>query len=372
MACKGCRAGHARPITSVAALPRHGQTGAAGGRAAVGRRAEHLPDEAAWRWRLQLQVERRMSPVRAAIVALSVAAWVSQPQPAGADPARVWATVAAAAVYVVIDFLLVYRRPDLAARFPHGSALADQVIILAWIWATGLGRSPFLPFIFIAVMAAPLRLPPAGAIPVTVVFAAVWGLVAPPDQRFFAGYIALLGGALTAWTSVIQNDRRASLRDPLTGCFTRPYAMFRIEHLLRQAALPFTVALLDLDGFKRVNDTYGHDAGDRVLQEATQRITAHLHGGDVLARYGGDEFLLVWVGRAGPAARDAADQMRAALADAPFTLAVPPAELRLTTSVGLTEAEPGLTVADLLRRADRSLYDAKNGKNRVVLAATPT
>jgi diguanylate cyclase (GGDEF)-like protein len=122
--------------------------------------------------------------------------------------------------------------------------------------------------------------------------------------------------------------------------------------------------MVDLDGFKAVNDRHGHDAGDSVLVAAADALQRALRAEDVLGRLGGEEFLAVLPDTAaGPAAR-AAERLRAAVADAGGPVAV-------TASVGWAVLQPGEEPDELVRRADDALYAAKQeGRDRVKGAAT--
>ncbi|MBL8864664.1 MAG: GGDEF domain-containing protein, partial [Planctomycetia bacterium] len=130
---------------------------------------------------------------------------------------------------------------------------------------------------------------------------------------------------------------------------------------------PLAVVMFDLDRFKSVNDTYGHLCGDYVLRELSGRIRKFVRREDLFARYGGEEFSLVLVETGLPKAIDAAERIRKTVADTPFKF--DGASLNLTVSLGVavTCGEEGLTPAELLKRADGFLYQAKQGgRNRVV------
>jgi diguanylate cyclase (GGDEF)-like protein len=123
------------------------------------------------------------------------------------------------------------------------------------------------------------------------------------------------------------------------------------------------VIALDLDSFKTVNDMHGHEAGDRVLVEVGAVLNRYARVGDLAARVGGEEFLVILHDTDSTGVLVAAERLRAQIE----TVTVPGVRLRVTTSVGVTVLEPrDLDPAAVLRRADAALYDAKhNGKNRV-------
>lgn len=159
-------------------------------------------------------------------------------------------------------------------------------------------------------------------------------------------------------------------RDPLTGLGNRRHLERRSAELLGTAAMtatPMTVALLDVDHFKQVNDQYGHAAGDRVLVAMGQLLRENTRSGDIVARHGGEEFVLVLAGMAAQRAFEVCDRLRERVHTFPWG---PRCGLRapLTVSLGLASA-PGYDLPDLLHRADRALYRAKGeGRNRVLLA----
>ena len=160
--------------------------------------------------------------------------------------------------------------------------------------------------------------------------------------------------------------------DDLTGAKNRRHFMERAElevHRLRRHRVPFSVALLDLDHFKLVNDTHGHQAGDDVLKEAVRRWQLGRRPFDTLGRLGGEEFAILLPGADAEAAMTVAERLRAVIADAPFdTIAGP---IDVTVSIGIAEAEDtDQTIEGTLGRADAALYLSKHaGRNRVTKAS---
>jgi two-component system cell cycle response regulator len=162
----------------------------------------------------------------------------------------------------------------------------------------------------------------------------------------------------------------SSMRDVLTGAFNRRYFYQRLGGELAFAVRHRTevsVLMLDLDHFKRLNDTLGHAAGDRVLQEVTKVIARTLRSEDVLARLGGEEFVVILRGTAQADAITVAERIRVAVAGSTFALGEH--DLRVSVSAGVsTSSELGQasTVETLLTLADRRLYEAKDaGRNSV-------
>jgi diguanylate cyclase (GGDEF)-like protein len=126
---------------------------------------------------------------------------------------------------------------------------------------------------------------------------------------------------------------------------------------------PMALCFLDLDHFKAINDTHGHDVGDRVLQGVARVILSRQHGHDLSARIGGEEFILVWPGLTRLAAQRRAQALLAEIA------ALSEPELRISASIGLSLRDEGESLPELMRRADMALLRAKrNGRARVELA----
>jgi two-component system cell cycle response regulator len=161
-----------------------------------------------------------------------------------------------------------------------------------------------------------------------------------------------------------------ALTDPLTGLYNQRYLMRHLHGLL--AAGPKTdlaALMIDVDHFKNINDTYGHEAGDRALRAIAETLREQTRVFDSLARYGGEEFVVIMPGITEESAVAAGERLRAAVADLVFE-PTPGNRARLTVSVGIARSLGGEETAEaLLRRADHALYDAKRGgRNRVSLA----
>jgi len=124
---------------------------------------------------------------------------------------------------------------------------------------------------------------------------------------------------------------------------------------------PFSLTMYDLDYFKQVNDVFGHDAGDDVLQAVTGLVKESIRGADVVARWGGEEFMVLMPETDMRAAREASEKMRLAIAGHCFDKVG-----NLTASFGIAAFEPQDDLYSLLKRADDALYRAKSkGRNRV-------
>ncbi|GAA6199253.1 diguanylate cyclase [Aquicoccus sp. SU-CL01552] len=176
--------------------------------------------------------------------------------------------------------------------------------------------------------------------------------------------------------TTVQDGLRAALRDPLTGLYNRRHALPHLNTALLhagQADETVAVLLVDLDDFKRINDRHGHPVGDAVLTEAARRLRRALRGPDMIARHGGDEFLIVMPRTGQQEAGHAAARMCQALGEVPIDAAAPAPPLRVTASIGLafgpTHGDSTDPAAAVIGQADRALYAAKTqGRNRVSIA----
>ena len=182
----------------------------------------------------------------------------------------------------------------------------------------------------------------------------------------------------------LLHDRlyRLATVDPGTGVFNRRYLQEALKLEVaraRRANAPLTLISCDLDHFKAVNDTFGHAAGDTVLKESARVLRAGLRGGDMIGRWGGEEFVVVARDTGLPQAQVLAERLRTLVAEHRFELltaehgALKPAQHRQTLSLGVAMLLPEMQDEhDLLAVADRCMYAAKrNGRNRVVVDDVP-
>lgn len=171
----------------------------------------------------------------------------------------------------------------------------------------------------------------------------------------------------------MRNNMVQAVTDPLTGTYNRRYANLHLDALIEQAREKDTdlaVMILDLDRFKLVNDTHGHAAGDAVLKEFARRLQDNVRGVDLVARMGGEEFMVVMPDVNIDLALEIAERVRAATADPTFEIPVDAKQLQVTVSIGFAVLQPHETVFEIVNRADEALYASKNGgRNRVTLAA---
>lgn len=169
---------------------------------------------------------------------------------------------------------------------------------------------------------------------------------------------------------VTEDLRLASITDSLTGAYNRRYfhdAAAKMVSAARRHGQPLSVVVIDADHFKRINDRYGHAAGDKALQELTAACRDGLREEDLFARFGGEEFILLLPNTDSEAARAAAERVRRNVMER--QLKVDGEVISITVSSGVSQwrpDEPGIDVA--IRRADRAVYVAKDeGRNRVVV-----
>jgi two-component system, cell cycle response regulator len=165
-----------------------------------------------------------------------------------------------------------------------------------------------------------------------------------------------------------QKSLALALTDSLTGLYNRRYFTAHLEGLMTRIAdggQTAAVLMLDVDFFKRINDTFGHAAGDTVLREVAHRLARNVRSFDLVARYGGEEFVVVMPETTLPIAAMVAERLRNAVADKPIVLPERGSEISVTISIGIAIIEErGDSATASLSRADAALYEAKaNGRN---------
>lgn len=186
------------------------------------------------------------------------------------------------------------------------------------------------------------------------------------QQELHADDLTKVGAALGAKLSVA---RREAMVDPLTRLWNRRGANVLLKAALERADRerhPVGIAVLDLDNFKRINDTYGHQTGDELLRKIGARLVGAVRSQDLAFRLGGDEFLLLMADADAEVAKRIAERVRRAITD--DAIPTRAGALPASVSVGLTTRGPSerLTVEQLLERADQALRRSKSdGRNRV-------
>ena len=180
-----------------------------------------------------------------------------------------------------------------------------------------------------------------------------WGIIALPFSKLCTDY---------------EHGLVAALKDGLTGSYNRRYLDTHLAAQLNSPAAagkPTSVVMLDIDHFKRINDTNGHAAGDDVLRQLVLRLVDSLRDFDTVARYGGEEFVVVLTGIRVEAATAVAKRLRERIAADAFQSG--DVAITVTISAGVAEGRHGEHATDLLMRADAALYRAKKeGRNMVI------
>ncbi len=185
---------------------------------------------------------------------------------------------------------------------------------------------------------------------------------------FVSVYLREAGPVLEA-KRLMEHLRENALRDPMTGLYNRRFLEDYVGALVsssQRRKSPFTVLMLDLDFFKQVNDTHGHEAGDKVIKTLADLLMRNLRGSDMAVRYGGEEFLLVLTDTGAEAALKVAEKIRAEVEATKIPL--PGGVLQKTISIGVAEFPTDAdTFWQVVKYADVALYKAKSsGRNRVV------
>ena len=322
-------------------------------------------------------------------------------KPDGYDPLVLPTTITAGLLLALIIYSATTRR---RARTWIGfaSSLLDVSLVSAMLTVfLALGRPHeatnnlvIFPIYFLAIAATSLRYDAriciiTGTLAL-VQYAAIavyadwrWDLNAPAFAPYTHGLFhwssqvwrmaQLMGATVIAATVVLRSRelRLLSTRDRFTGLLNR--AVFN-EQLEREVAVArredarFAVAMVDIDHFKRFNDTYGHAGGDEALRLVSQTLRDSCRSSDVVARYGGEEFALILPGVMSGRAADLLERIRRVLAVKPINLPGRSKPATLTVSIGVAIwPEDGQTPAEILRRADQRLYQAKaEGRDRVI------
>ncbi len=174
------------------------------------------------------------------------------------------------------------------------------------------------------------------------------------------------GGMMLRLHETSVQLREAAERDHLTGVYNRQFLVNQLGSI--SDADRAVMLMADIDHFKRINDTYGHIAGDRVITYVARCLAENCRDGDVVSRFGGEEFAVVMIGASLEQGLHAAERMRAAVANA--NLVIDGEHVPVTISVGVAARQRTQEANGVLRAADKALYEAKeNGRDRVQLAA---
>lgn len=174
-----------------------------------------------------------------------------------------------------------------------------------------------------------------------------------------------------ALKSNYQQTISLAITDGLTGLYNRHYLNAHLDNTVKQSIhnnKPLSLMIMDMDHFKQVNDTYGHDVGDLVLKQLADIIIKTVRSADLAARFGGEEFVILMPETDKKQGSDAAERIRKIVENYEFKFPGPPGTMKKTVSIGVAFLdELGDSGQGLLKRADEALYKAKNGgRNRVV------
>lgn len=168
----------------------------------------------------------------------------------------------------------------------------------------------------------------------------------------------------------LEQSVTLSTKDGLTGVFNRRYFDIHIQQMMKtseESNRPLCLMMFDIDHFKMVNDTYGHQAGDEILKTFTATLKNIFRVTDLIARYGGEEFSVLLSSTTLEDARLIAERVRAAIEALEFKISTQAEPIKKTTSIGLTEYRWQEPVTEFIGRADKALYEAKDtGRNKVV------
>lgn len=281
------------------------------------------------------------------------------------------------------DLFNAYRAMALLFAIPTVFYVASHTL-LTYYELTGMSAAigagyAFLPFVLLGGLAVfPLTIVESFVVASPILICqAISGYLrwAAMDWPSFAGafWLLVLITGVAALAGVCQLAFmialvRQAIRDPLTGAFSRSSGTEILDlhfTISRRNNAPFAVAFLDLDFFKRINDQFGHEAGDRALIAMTDSVSQHMRHGDVLARWGGEEFLLIMPGTSLEQAVIAIERLRKA------GFGERPEGGRVTASIGIAErvADSAGDWKQLVDIADQRMYTAKQtGRDRVVSA----
>lgn len=203
-----------------------------------------------------------------------------------------------------------------------------------------------------------------------------WNLV-NASHDFAINLLLLLAQRLRANNSTVSNNirlqreyKRNAMIDGLTGLYNRRWldeALPRFVNRYGRSDQPLAILIVDVDHFKRFNDTYGHPVGDRVLVVVGQTLRANLRPSDLVARYGGEEFLVILPDTDEHGGHGVADRVRLAVSEVKLVVDGVPDLPQITISLGGARLRRGQPMAELLATADRAFYAAKHtGRNRVL------
>lgn len=291
--------------------------------------------------------------------------------------APVWQYIVPVALATLMSALLI---DDLRGRFVWGGLIFGfQVILIGRALITDpetrVGRAWRLLFVGVVLLLLVLALRAAVALFGQGDLAQPQTSITPHPVQIFA-FLAIMATALLGTFGFLlmvkeRTDREIlhlAMTDSLTRVPNRRALIEQAEHVLaRRSGLPLALLMIDVDHFKRINDSHGHPTGDEVLRKVAELLVGRLRGQDILGRYGGEEFCVIAPDTHGEGAHRLAESLRETVAAT--TLGTEQGDLRVTVSVGyaLCPAASDRSLKRLLEEADRALYAAKQaGRDRVV------
>ena len=301
------------------------------------------------------------------------------------SPILAWVNVISVSMYVLAYQALAKRRNRLAIALIWTEVIVHAALgtlLIGWDSGFHYYLLMFIPALFLSM---PLRAALAALVSLRAFYVGLdtvmWtGAPLQPISRnallavhlfnlsvVFAMFSYLSFFYLKIVSSAQRKLRHMAATDPLTKLFNRRHMIESAERELarfQRNQHPIGVLLLDIDHFKVVNDSHGHDVGDKVLVEVANSIKAELRTQDLIARWGGEEFLAILPDTNLEQARASAERVRQALMQQRWCF--DGKSVAITISVGVSEAEEGDELINVIKRADKALYRCKdNGRNRV-------
>ncbi len=349
----------------------------------------------------RLRLQQAVLAVLLMVVSVGILMFAAHVAGTPALPVAIWAIVSVSGLVVMLAVI----RSGWALHRADPSLTSPQMLFsitssaLAYAMA-GAMRGAVFPVLMVILVFGLFQLKPRRVAAVSLyalaAFGAVMGWKATAEPEVFApavelGHFLMLAAMLPALsllsarlTRLRERTRRQrhdlslaltriqelATRDELTGLVNRRHMSNLLERERQRGVRSgrgFSLAMVDIDHFKGVNDHYGHPVGDEVLRTFSHHAPQALRGTDIVARWGGEEFVLLLPEASLGAARIGVERLRGRVAATPMThlSGVP---IRVTVSVGLTEHIAGESVTQTLERADRALYEAKaQGRNRTVM-----
>lgn len=322
----------------------------------------------------------------------------------GISPAWVMQVWALVSVLVLLGFYLAFR-VGFNLRFADPSLTRAQMLVAIFLVLftqtyAGDARGAYLVVLSIIFMFGSFKLHTRQLLNLSLLTILCYALTLPLIERvdgprfnlaaemvlwcsfsIYLPFIAVLGGSISALRKklvrsnaklqeVLQQVTELASHDELTGLYNRRYLLEMLSHEKNRTDRgggSFCVCLLDIDHFKKVNDSLGHAVGDEVLKTFARTVEATLRSTDFFARYGGEEFLLFLPQTSQVMAQHCVQRIQKALSRVRY--AGVPEEWRVTASIGLAQYSLPEDIAELIGRADKALYQAKDqGRNRLVVA----